>query len=92
VSEYHTKHQGLAALLLFVLGDAAHVGTRLADAQRGVIFVFTDDPPGSCEGIAKEFFSEQGAIVANARALLECGRAIRERMNDCLRSSGWGGQ
>ena len=77
--EYITRHFGLASFLRYVLSDAAHLAT-LAEEQ-STKFVFTDEPRGHCRELADKFFNQEGAAVANARELLECGRALRQTIN-----------
>jgi hypothetical protein len=54
-----------------------------------VQFIFEDDPPpGRCQEIANDFFSDEGATVTNARELLECTGYLRQVVAFCRRNGG----
>jgi hypothetical protein len=74
MSEYSTKHIGLATFLIYVLGDAAHLATE-AEHERSCRFHF-DDPNRQCKALGDAFFSPEGAAIDDARALLECKNQI----------------
>jgi len=81
----YTTHQGLATCLRFALGDAAHLRTyRRRDGR--INFEFAD-PEGKTDEIAKLFFSGELA-TGDARALLECDRAVRTTVRAALESNG----
>ena len=74
VSTYRTRHIGLAAMLHFALGEAAHISTYRIEDRR-FEFVFSD-PEGKCPTISEDFFSPQGALVDNAKKLLEASHVV----------------
>lgn len=75
-NEYRTRGVSLAVFLRFVLGDAAHLET--VKEERGCSFTFADRK--RCLELADAFFSEVGAAVDNAKALLDCERDLRQTM------------
>ena len=85
---FTSKHQSLSALLLYALGDRAHRATVIRGPKNKVHFVFRDEPRGSCEEIKGRFFSEEGAVVENARELLECARKISQSITACIQNGG----
>ena len=80
--EFQTRHFGCAAFLLYVMGEAAHLAT--IKTERGCAFVFVDD--GTCQESADAFFSDQGAAVANAYQLMECGRELKRTIAEAVAS------
>lgn len=76
VSEYHTRHLGLACFLRYVLGDRAHRATAKFGPS-STSFTFTDEPTGTCQQLADQFFSREGVAVDNVRELLQCDRDMK---------------
>ena len=73
MSEYLTKHIGLASFLTYVLGDSAHLATEVEDGKCRFYF---DDPTNQCKALGDAFFSPEGAAIDSARELLECKHQI----------------
>lgn len=82
---YTTRNLGLAAFLAYVLGTGGHIATH--SSERGCTFEFTNDS-GRCVELASSFFSDDGAPVTDARALLECLRDVRSTMFRARESGG----
>lgn len=80
--EYQTRHVGLAAFLRYVMPDAHLATTRIG--QYSTSFSFSD--PEKCKELESAFFSEEGAVTANARELLDCARIIRTTIAKAQRS------
>jgi hypothetical protein len=83
---YTTKHFGFAAFLRYALGDEAHVSTIRFEHGIGLSF---DDPDNRCVELQKAFFSEEGAAVGDARALLDCNREITNTIFEAKRNESW---
>lgn len=84
---YKTSHQGAAALLRYVLGDAAHLRTsRRADGRLSFVFADTE---GNAAAIAETFFSPEGTAIANAREFLAVDRAVRATVGECIEHGEW---
>jgi hypothetical protein len=86
MSHYTTKHIGFAGFLRYVLGDDSHVSTK--KDEMGVSITF-DDPDYRCGELQTAFFSEEGAVVGNARALLDCSRDITYTIVEAKRYGSW---
>jgi hypothetical protein len=70
---YETRHVGLSAFLRFCLGNDSHLSTE----RKGTGYLFTFyDPDYKCRDLQTAFFSEEGAVIGDARALLDCSREI----------------
>jgi hypothetical protein len=72
---FTTKHLGFATFLRFALGDHAHLSTVM---DGGTAYTFEDDPPGRCRELSDQFFAHGSVAVNDARALLECSRAMKQ--------------
>lgn len=79
---YMTAHRGLAATLLYSLGEDALVTVTVEDGDK-VVYTFTDD--GTVHEIKRDFFN--GGQIADAFALLECGRKVHWMAADAKRAS-----
>jgi hypothetical protein len=88
VSLYTTKHQGLAALCRFALGEEAHVSTTIEPGSRRASFTFNDEPEGTCDQFSREFFSNEGASVSNARALCDAYFSVRWTISAANKAGG----
>jgi hypothetical protein len=86
MSEYVTKHVGFAAFLLYVLGDESHISTTRHDNSYAFSF---DDPDYRCKQLQPAFFGEEGAATGNARALLDCSRAIGKTITEVKNFGSW---
>ena len=79
---YRTKHSGLAAFLKFVLGDESHVSTTVDTATS-----YAFEPYAEAAKLADQFFAPGSVGVSDARALLECGRALKHTANAARNSA-----
>jgi hypothetical protein len=86
MSEYVTKHIGFATFLRYVLGDDSHVSTTKEATGYSLTF---DDPDYRCKELQTAFFSEDGAITGNARALLDCSREISHSIIEAKNYGSW---
>jgi hypothetical protein len=75
---FSTRHIGCAAFLRFALGDDAHLSTTVDGSTS---YAFTDEPYGRCRGLSDQFFADGSVAVGDARALLECSRALKQTAN-----------
>jgi hypothetical protein len=80
VSEFRTRHLGLASFLRFC-GEQHVATTRTAT---GCVFHFVNS--GNCQRLCDEFFSPQGAAASDARALLDCQRHAKATVAQALSS------
>jgi hypothetical protein len=85
-NQYVTKHLGFAAFVRYVLGDDSHLSTRKEDTGFSLTF---DDPDRRCSELQTAFFSQEGAIVGDARALLDCSRDIAYSIVEAKRYGSW---
>jgi hypothetical protein len=85
-NQFHTRHVGLAAFLRYVLGDESHLSTE--KSEKGIFFTF-NDPDNKCAELETTFFSEESAVVGNARTLLDCSRQITFSMYEAKRNGSW---
>jgi len=87
MSRYRTCHQGCASVLRFVFGDASHSRTyRRSDGRISFEFI---DPEDKAAEIAQMFFEPEGIATSDARALLECDRAVRLTVGECIQHGEW---
>jgi hypothetical protein len=83
---YTTRHIGFAAFLRFVLGNESHVSTK--QGGTGYVFVF-DDPEYRASELQTAFFSTDGAIAGDAKALLDCSREISHSIIHAKQFGSW---
>jgi hypothetical protein len=81
-NNYVTRHVGLASVLLYQ-NPASYVCTRKA-AQCFPLFEFA--APDDCLALETLFFSKEGVAVADARALLDCSKSIRETVAEAAKA------
>jgi len=86
MSEVNIKHVGYAAFLRYCLGDDAHTATT--KIPTGFTFSF-DDKDDQCNDLHVAFYSPEGAAVGNARALLDCAKAIKTTLAIAKRLGSW---
>ena len=84
---YSTHHRGLAAVLRFALGAESHRRTFSVENDR-IYFEF-HDPANECPSLEKEFFSGDGAMVSDARKLLEASAQLYKTVSIALRDGQW---
>ena len=82
-TEYTTRHVGLASFLRYALGDDAHRRTEKV-GNFSTLFIFSDTE--LCVKLEHEFFNSEGAMVSNARELLDCARAVKMTVAAAQRS------
>ena len=86
MNTYEIRNSGLAAFLLYVLGDGSHISTK----QKGTGFLFTfDDPECKCRDLQTAFFSDESVQIANARELLECARNVSYTVGQTKQFGEW---
>jgi hypothetical protein len=79
---YETRHVGLAAFLLYQRSDLYVSTQQIGPAS--TMFSFSN--PEDCVCLEVVFFSQEGVAVADAKALLECSRTIRQTIAQASRS------
>ena len=73
MTTYETRHVGFAAFLRYCLGNESHISTKRIGNTN--LFTFAD-PEYKCRDLQTVFFSDESAVVGNARELLDCSRDV----------------
>jgi hypothetical protein len=79
---FFTKHLDLAAFLLYSRPDAFISTTKTGPYSASFEFADEDD----CAALSVVFFAKDGVPVADARALLDCVRIVRQTMSEAAKS------